>query len=159
MDSFITIGQLGKIVNLPAKTIRFYESIKLIQQATRHENGYRAYTQKAVNELRLIKNARDLGLPIAEIKKLMNGCGDGCHHSRLSLQNDIGKYRTLVSQQIIQLQTLHGKLTQLEKKIESGCAFDAKNSYCCNILAQLLTTSKGGESNMDGSCCGGSCSC
>lgn len=138
MKQTLTIGHLGEHVRIPTKTIRFYESIGLIEPAKRLDNGYRTYTPKAAEELRLIKYARDLGLPIAEIKKLMKGCGSGnCKHSKAYLESEITGYTKLLEEKISQLTTLKRKLHTLKGTIAvKDCK--EKNVYCCNILHQLV---------------------
>ena len=134
MQALLTIGNLGKKVGLPAKTIRFYEDIGLIAKAQRSENGYRVYEEKAVAELSLIKRARDLGLPIPEIKKLMIGCTDGnCLHTKTYIEKEIAAYVDLLQKKIEELQGLQSKLASLHKKIQT----DTTNSYCCNILEKI----------------------
>lgn len=134
----LTIGQLSKQVSLPTKTIRFYEEIGLISQPSRAENGYRIYPESSIEELSLIKNARDLGLPIPEIKKLMVGCIDGdCDHTKKYIQMEIREYMTQLDKKISELQSLQARLISLNKSI----AKDTENAYCCNLLSQL----KGGE--------------
>jgi MerR family transcriptional regulator, copper efflux regulator len=124
---------------LPAKTIRFYEEIKLISPAERAENGYRIYQPKAAEELLIIKYARDLGLPIAEIKKLMKGCGDkDCRHTEEYLKKEITDYLGLLEEKITELQNLKSKLQTLERNVrfeKDDC--DEVNGYCCNILYKL----------------------
>lgn len=144
MKDLYTIGTLAKEVGLPAKTIRYYEEIELITPAKRGSNGYRLYDDESVNELHLIKYARDLGLPIETMKKLMKGCGEkSCHHTKSEMETEIESYISLLNQKIFQLTTLRNKLKQLEEKI---CVSDTCDDpkYCCNILHQL-TKLKGGE--------------
>ncbi len=144
MDKQFTIGDLAKKVDLPAKTIRFYEEIGLIPKAERAENGYRIYPQEAVDELSLIKNARELGLPILEIKKLMLGCqDDNCEHTKEYISKEVGQYLQVLDQKIQQLQMLKGKLKSLKSALNINS--DSCEAYCCNILKQLVT--KGGEAN------------
>lgn len=127
----LTIGRVEREVGLPAKTIRFYEDIGLIAPAKRLANGYRVYEPRQAEELRLIKYARDLGLPIAEIKKLMGGCDDGnCTHTKQYLQSEIAAYTRLLDEKIGQLATLKRKLGMLK-----GTFTD---EACCNILKQLV---------------------
>src|SRR5215469_8231510 len=107
----LRIGELAKQVGLPTKTIRFYEEIGLISQAQRAENGYRVYSESAVEELSLIKHARDLGLPIPEIRKLMIGCTDGnCDHTKEYVKKEVGDYLRILNQKIQQLQELKVQL-------------------------------------------------
>lgn len=145
MDTTLTIGQLSKETGLPAKTIRFYEEIGLIAQAPRSENGYRAYSPSRIEELVLIKNARDLGLPIPQIKKLMLGCPDGdCSHSSEYIDREISLYMGELTTKIHQLSHLKTQLQTLRKTL-SSCSGNHASSYCCNVLGQIAQISKGGE--------------
>ncbi len=57
---------------MPAKTIRFYESIGILPPAARAANGYRTFDQQDVRTLKFIQRARDLGFPIDDIQKLLS---------------------------------------------------------------------------------------
>ncbi len=145
-----TIGQVSKIVGLSAKTIRFYEESGVITPANRKENGYRSYPEKAIEELKVLKYARDLGLPLSEIKKLMKGCEDGgCQHPKQYVEESIDNYLGLLTKKIQQLNLLRTRLNGLKKTLvinEENCDKDA---FYCNILQQLIdvTSKKGGEKN------------
>lgn len=142
----LSIGNLGKQVGLPTKTIRFYEEIGLISKARRAENGYRVYSEKAIEELTLIKHARDLGLPIPEIRKLMIGCENGdCTHKREYVEKEIGDYITKLDEKIEQLQTLSTQLKSLKNNLVLNTANCDNKTYCCNILSQIESLPKGGE--------------
>lgn len=141
----LTIGILSKEVGISTKTIRFYEDVGLIAKPARAENGYRMYSENVKGELLLIKNARDLGLPISEIKKLMIGCEDGnCQHTKEYIQHEVGSYVSILDKRIQQLQKLRNKLKNLKTNIILGedCGV---NGYCCNILKQIEDSPKGGE--------------
>jgi|SRR5579871_1813847 len=141
----LTIGQLSKKVELPTKTIRFYEEIGLIAKPERAENGYRVYDKKTIEELVLIKHARDLGLPIPEIKKLMIGCEDGnCEHTKQYIKKEVDTYLEVLEKKIKQLQALKTKLLNLKGNMEITETCNDL-SYCCNILKQITDVSKGGD--------------
>ena len=147
MNDSMTIGQLAKQTEVPAKTIRFYESIGLIAEPDRLENGYRVYPKTRVDELVLIKNVRDLGLPIPQIKKLMMGCeGGDCSHSGEYIDREIEEYLDVLSEKITQLSTLKKKLASLRKSV-AECSGNHEGTYCCNVLGQLVEKMKGGEQN------------
>jgi len=145
MNNKLTIGQLSKKVDLPTKTIRFYEESGVIGKAQRSDNGYRVYESSTIKELQLLKYARDLGLPISEIKRLMIGCKEGksCHHSQQYIESGIDNYMTVLDEKISHLATLKQKLSDLRHQLPlQKCQKDA---YCCNILHQLSGDEKGGE--------------
>lgn len=71
MTAGLTIGEVARQSGVPAKTIRYYEQIELVPPAERADNGYRLYSERAVQMLRFIKRARDLGFDITEVSELL----------------------------------------------------------------------------------------
>ncbi|HEY1930984.1 MAG TPA: Cu(I)-responsive transcriptional regulator [Acetobacteraceae bacterium] len=67
----MTIGEAAHQADVPAKTIRYYESIGLIGAAARDTNRYRGYTDSDVAMLRFIGRARRLGFAIDDLKQLV----------------------------------------------------------------------------------------
>lgn len=67
----MNIGDAAKASGVSVKMIRHYEAIGLLPAATRTESGYRVYRPEDVHTLRFIRNARDLGFPLAEIEELL----------------------------------------------------------------------------------------
>ena len=67
----ITIGEAAHLSGVPAKTIRYYESIGLIGPPQRGANHYRAYSDADVATLRLVGRARRLGFSIEDLKNLV----------------------------------------------------------------------------------------
>ena len=58
----MNIGRAAAESGVTAKTIRYYESIGLIQPADRQANNYRDYSAVDVETLRFIQRGRSLGL-------------------------------------------------------------------------------------------------
>jgi len=65
------ISQLAKLSGVPSKTIRYYEEIGLVPNASRNSNGYREYGQTDIEQLAFIRRCRELQIPIEQIKKLV----------------------------------------------------------------------------------------
>jgi len=68
----MNIGTVSKKSGVSAKTIRYYESIGLIPQADRAENGYRDYGDNDVQTLRFIKQSRSLGFSVGDVSGLLD---------------------------------------------------------------------------------------
>src|SRR5688572_26779677 len=65
------IGQLATRTGIPVRTIRFYEQSGLLPAPARTPAGYRDYDASAATLLRFIRAAQSLGLPLAEIAKVL----------------------------------------------------------------------------------------
>ncbi len=68
----MNIGQVARHSNVNAKTIRYYESIGLIPDASRTGNGYRTYSDKDVETLRFIHHSRNLGFSVKDVGLLLD---------------------------------------------------------------------------------------
>ncbi len=71
MDAGLSIGAAALETGLPVRTIRFYEAEGVLPAPSRTASGYRAYSANDVRRLRLIRNARTLGLGLDEIRTLV----------------------------------------------------------------------------------------
>lgn len=84
---------------LPAKTIRYYESLGLLN-SRRAANGYRRYSESDVEQMRFLHRARSLGFSL-----------DGCREL-LELYRDPGR----ASSEVRQIAERH--LDEVDTKIE-----------------------------------------
>ncbi|WP_290686207.1 MULTISPECIES: Cu(I)-responsive transcriptional regulator [unclassified Haematobacter] len=66
----MNIGEVAEALDMPAKTIRYYEDIGLVTPA-RRDNGYRSYSGQDVHRLGFLGRARSLGFSIAECRALL----------------------------------------------------------------------------------------
>lgn len=153
MNAQLTIGQVSKQVGIPTKTIRYYEDIKLLQPAKRMDNKYREYSEEDIARLRLIKQARALGLPLNEVKELVEECLDeSCEHLKGSFLTHLPKYIASVKHRIGELTELQGQLEDLQDNLISLNLTNPHEKVskkdCCEVLEQMeKTITKGGVNN------------
>lgn len=67
----MTIGTLAERSSVAIETIRFYEREGLLPKPARSASGYRIYPQDAVERVRFIRRAKDLGFTLEEIGELL----------------------------------------------------------------------------------------
>lgn len=67
------INEVAEQIGMAKKNIRFYESEGLITPGRESGNGYRTYTEADVERLRRIKLLRQLDVPLAECRAMLDG--------------------------------------------------------------------------------------
>jgi MerR family copper efflux transcriptional regulator len=65
------IGQLARAANVSVQALRFYERKGLLAAPPRRISGYREYPPGAVQTVRFIRRAQDLGFALREVKELL----------------------------------------------------------------------------------------
>ena len=65
------IRDLVMRTGVPAKTIRYYESIDVLPLPERKPNGYRVYREADVERVRLVAGARSLGFSLDDITEIL----------------------------------------------------------------------------------------
>lgn len=72
MKNRFTIGQMSKLHNTPIKTLRYYDEIGLFKPIeVDKSNGYRYYSTEQFEKLNTINYLKVLGIPLKEIKNLL----------------------------------------------------------------------------------------
>ncbi|WP_306319167.1 MULTISPECIES: MerR family transcriptional regulator [unclassified Streptomyces] len=71
-DGLWSIGELAARANTTVKTVRFYSDKGLLPERTRSTGGHRRYGGEALDRLRLIRSLRGLGLPVPEVRRIVD---------------------------------------------------------------------------------------
>jgi DNA-binding transcriptional MerR regulator len=77
----LTIGKVAKRAGLSSSAIRYYERQGLLRPS-RLLNGYRIYDEDAIKTLRLLVQAKTLGITLREIGQLLALAGQGRRPSK-----------------------------------------------------------------------------
>lgn len=109
------IGALADRSGLTTKTIRYYESIGLLDDPDRTPSGYRDYRDDAVERLRFIRDAQASGLSLCEVQSILELKDAGarsCDHTVALLERHI----TEIDQHIARLQVARDELVALAER-------------------------------------------
>ncbi|HXG64801.1 MAG TPA: heavy metal-responsive transcriptional regulator [Blastocatellia bacterium] len=88
--SQLQIGEVAALAGVSIDTVRYYERQRLLERAPRSAGGFRLFTPEAVERIRLIKQAQEIGLSLAEIKELLTTGGAAqCQRVRDLLQEKL----------------------------------------------------------------------
>ena len=81
--SRLQIGQVAARAGVTIDTVRYYERQQLLEPAPRSSGGFRLFTQNAVERIRFIKQAQDIGLSLDEIRELLTSTGGAAQCQRV----------------------------------------------------------------------------
>ncbi|WP_409343324.1 MerR family transcriptional regulator [Paenibacillus sp. MBLB4367] len=70
-------GEIAKMANVNAETLRYYENHGLLPAPARSEAGYRVYSEEVLNRIAFIKNAKLCGFTLKEIRKALAKSASG----------------------------------------------------------------------------------
>ena len=136
------IGELAKEVEVPTKTIRYYEEIGLFPAAPRTEGGYRDYGPEAVELLQFIRKAQFLGLSLTEIKELAEIRSGGhlpCEHLRDLLEAKVAD----LEERIREMKNLRNEMKKTLKGWEERIAEGQGSIVCPHVEGRPAQAASG----------------
>lgn len=123
------IGPIAKATGVSIQAIRYYERRGLLAPVLRRDSGYRIYGEEALQKLRFIKNAQELGFPLKEIRSLLRLRGG---QSRQRLKRKVATHAAIVKEKIAFLRAIDKALSNLLCACRPGVRGEA-----CPILRNL----------------------
>ncbi|MFN6530123.1 heavy metal-responsive transcriptional regulator [Nostoc sp. ChiSLP03a] len=108
----LLIGQVTDLTGIPIRTIRYYESLGLINSLRRTEGGFRQFSLDVLTRLAFIKRAQNLGLSLEEIGNILQVYDQGqtpCGEIKEKLEDKVLQ----IDRQIDQLLTLRSEIKGL----------------------------------------------
>lgn len=128
------IRELAQASGVPAKTIRYYESISLLPKPQRANNDYRVYSAADVERLRFIAGARTLGFSLDDIAEILAFRERGeapCFYVLGLLESKAAEIET----RIADLQALQRDLRRLRRQARSLPLDDVDGKACiCHLI-------------------------
>lgn len=135
------IQELAQISGVPAKTIRYYESIGLLPEPERAQNNYRQYTPAAAERLRFIVSARSLGFGLADIGEFFRARDVGALPCRRVLDSFEDRIRD-IDRRIADLLALRDTLARVQSDAAHLPADKQCNEQCVCDLAAIQNEEK-----------------
>jgi DNA-binding transcriptional MerR regulator len=134
------IRELAQQTGVPAKTIRYYESIGLLPRPNRAKNNYRQYRPLDVERVRFIASARSLGLSLDDIAEILAARDNGIAPCQRVLDT-IAQRLDEIDRRIADLLTLRDSLRQLHAEGAALPLDDVGGERCiCYLLKTYRDT-------------------
>lgn len=101
----LTIGEVARLAGVNVQTVRYYERRGLLDTPARRSSGYREYDAAAVERLRFIRRAQELGFTLTEISELLE--------LRLDPRTTAGRVKARAEEKIAEIDGWLRDLTRL----------------------------------------------
>lgn len=88
-----TVKDVSEITGISIRTLRYYDEIGLLKPTQLTEAGYRLYDNKALEKLQQIMFFREIEVPLADIKEIMENPGFNKEQVLLTQKNLLEKKR------------------------------------------------------------------
>ncbi len=126
----LTIGDLSRKTGVKVPTIRYYEGIGLLPAPPRSEGNRRLYGAKAVDRLRFIRHARELGFEVEAVRELLDLAEQP--------QRSCAKVDALAREHLRTITSRIERLTALKAEVEHMIKACAKGRIAkCRIIDTL----------------------
>lgn len=113
----LTIGQVAAKSGVHKETIRYYQSLGLVDEPARRPGSVRRYGDATIARLRFIKRAQHLGFSLDEVKKLLLlEDGQNCAQTRKLAEQKVA----VIKERIADLDRMRRLLEGLVGECERG---------------------------------------
>ena len=133
-EQLLSIRQLSQKTGVSSKTLRYWETLRLLPRPRRTHTNYRLYSSSDLDRVIFIRKAKSLGFTLSEIRRIF----ELCHDRRAPCEDVVdwaGKKINALESQIEALVQLRGRLIRYHRKWKQkgGCPPMSPNEICCLI--------------------------
>ena len=129
MTKRLTIGAVARAAGVNVETIRYYQRRSLLDEPQKPLGGQRNYATDAVQRVRFIRRAQQLGFTLEEVTGLLRlEDGQSCRETRELAEHKL----TLIEGRIADLNRMRRTLKGLIAECELG-----QRPRSCPIIASL----------------------
>jgi DNA-binding transcriptional MerR regulator len=126
-----TIGKLAQLTKISAVTIRYYEKQQLIPSSMRSSGDHRLYPESVASRLHFIRNAKEVGFTLEEIKELLT-LQENKKGSKKQMKNRVLVKLAEIRKKLQSLQSIYQTLENLASSCDGEGSIDE-----CPILKTL----------------------
>lgn len=133
----LTVGKVAEATGLSKKSIRYYESERLIPRAERSAVGYRLYPPEVLARLRFIQKAKAIGFSLDDIRGILELSERGrpcCNQVVVWSEKKLSE----LDDQIRFLQQLRKKIAEYQEKWKKrGAPKTVPESEICALIESI----------------------
>lgn len=127
------IGELARQAGISAKTIRYYEEIRILDDPGRTASGYRNYESAALDRLEFVRASQAIGLGLGEIREILalrDGGETPCAHVAALIQAKTAD----IEDRITELGRMRAELKRISRRAARLRPKDCGPRDICHII-------------------------
>jgi DNA-binding transcriptional MerR regulator len=138
----LKIGEVARRTGVTLRTIRYYQSLGLIEPARRTHGGLYLYRTEACDRIQFIRDLRSLDVPLARIKDLLHqrkAAGTGAEGARCvaaTLTRGLAEVEKRVQQYLVLRHEMTETLGVLETCLRCSATPLREVCYACDNLTR-----------------------
>lgn len=105
-EKYYRIGEISRLYKISTDILRYYDKIELMSPDFIGENGYRYYSKKQIWKLNNIRNLRNIGVGLEDIKEFLD-------------ERNINSANDIIEFQLEKVEDKIKKLTELKEELTS----------------------------------------
>ena len=132
----LTVSELSKSANVTADSVRHYVRIGLLNPGRNPVNGYKNFQGDDIEKVKFIRQAKDLGFTLSDIKKILNHSHKGespCPVVRKIIERHIEDNRI----KLLELVALQNRMENALKKWESMPDGEPDGHAICHLIESV----------------------
>ena len=126
-----TIGELARMAEIPATTVRYYERIGLLVPDNRSQGNYRLYSQASLHRLKFIRAAQATGFTLDDVNRLLGnatGRAPSCREVQSLIEGRLSQIDDRLRDLRHVQRVLKSSLEACKREVQTGC---------CHVLHEL----------------------
>ena len=141
LDKLLKIGEVARRTGVTLRTIRYYQSLGLIEASDRTHGGLHLYRSEACDRIQLIRDLRSLDVPLAEIKEVLarrksaQTGAEGACQAAATLNHSLADLERRLQQNLDIRQEMTEALGVLEACLHCSARPSRETCYACENLA------------------------
>lgn len=141
-DELLKIGEVARRTGVTLRTIRYYQSLGLMEPAHRTRGGLHLYRTEACDRIRFIRDMRSLDVPLATIRDLLEQRktaatgAEGARGVAATLTRGLGEAEKRVQQYLLLQHEMREALEVLETCLRCSLTPSREVCYTCENLTR-----------------------
>ena len=134
----LKIGEFAKQTGVSVSTLRYYESLGLLEPSQRAENGYRYYEDAVIFKIQFIKKAQALQFSLTDIKQILTTCEQG-NPACLTVKKLLNEKIDQVDSEIQQLHEFKEELEKYRERWSERSLDRPDIPKLCSVIDEVIT--------------------